>query len=61
MLNETEKKFIEDYMAFACKFCYDVRDFKTCSQVYTRCMEKAMYMAVKMCGKGWNREGRNSE
>jgi len=57
MLDDEVKKFIEDYMAFSCKYCYDVKDFKTCENIYTKCLDKAVYVAKKMCNKGWNRDG----
>jgi hypothetical protein len=56
MLDEETKKFIEDYMAFSCKYCYDVKEFTTCEKVYTKCLEKAIYIADKFCKKGWKRE-----
>jgi hypothetical protein len=53
MLDDIHKKFIEDYMTFACKFCYDVRGYTSCEKIYTRCLDKANFMAIKMIEKGW--------
>ena len=53
MLAPEVKKFIEDYMVYVCKFCYDIKGFTTCNQVYTKCLDKAYYLAVKMTEKGW--------
>jgi len=56
MLTPEETKFIEDYMTFSCKYCYDVKDFTTCIKIYTKCLDKAMFLAQRMCSKGWNRK-----
>lgn len=55
MLDEEVKKFIEDYMAFSCKFCWEEKNFTTCDKMYTKCLDKAVYLAKKMHNKGWIR------
>ena len=56
MLVDEVKEFIEDYMTIACKYCYDVKNFTTCEKIYTRCLDKAVYLSKKMCSKGWERK-----
>lgn len=56
MLKEEHKKFIEDFMLFNCKFCYEIKGFTTCEKIYTRCIDKAMYLSQKMIEKGWTRK-----
>jgi hypothetical protein len=59
MLSPEEKEFIEDYMLFACKYCYDVKKL-ICEKIYTKCLDKSYYLASKMINKGWiKKEGTN--
>lgn len=53
---EEHKKFIEDYMAFSCKYCWEEKNFTNCNGVFTKCLDKALWLSQRMCEKGWNRE-----
>ena len=52
MLTPEVKKFIEDYMTFSCKYCWDIKNF-ACDKIYTKCLDKSLYLAIKMTEKGW--------
>jgi len=56
MLDDEVKKFVEDFMAFSCKYCYDVKNFRDCNTIYTKCLDKALFMAYRFCNKGWKRD-----
>lgn len=56
MLEEDLKKFIEDYMAFSCKYCAEVKNFTDCEKLFTKCLDKALYMGRKFTEKGWSND-----
>lgn len=61
MLDEETKKFVEDFMLFSCKYCWDVKNFRECNSIYTKCIDKALFLAYKFCNKGWIREDADGE
>lgn len=60
-MRSEEKEFIEDFMAFSCKFCHDIKGFEDCDGRFTKCLDKAVYLAKKMTDKGWKVSSDNSK
>jgi len=55
-MDKNLKKFIEDFMTFSCKYCYDIKGFTDCNGKFTKCLDKALFIGMKMEKKGWNVE-----
>jgi hypothetical protein len=59
-MNKDLKEFVEDFMVFSCKYCWEVKNFTECEQRFTKCLDKAVFLGRKMIEKGWKRDSDES-
>lgn len=53
IFDTTVKDFIEDFMFVNCKYCREVKSLNECNVRFTKCLDKALYIAYEMKRLGW--------
>ena len=61
MIDSQTKKFILDFMDISCEYCHEVKQFTECDGRFTKCLEKAYYVAKLMRDKGWMKDSENGD
>ena len=53
MMDKNVRKFVENYMDICCDYCINVKHLENCDSRFSKCLEKAAFVASKMIDEGW--------